>query len=225
MNMTYKFSWIDFCGEAPVRSLKPFLLILNRMMVSHNSCVFNFSISGLKSLSSSISNSYLTCFVDWRFLCSWFRFPKAVAILLGGRFNNCLLLRPGQVSKFQLLTAFRIFLSVGLKKHPCRYCIRSVFGFSFVIIAWDLCLNSIEMGMSHNPYDLFMYPFKTSLGFLIMFISLLSNMVIQSSFHIFLKDIIKALCIPSKMCALFACKLRFPDKVMFPIFFHSWWQC
>ena len=37
MTITYKFTLIDLCGKAPVRSLKLFLLILKGMMVAHSS--------------------------------------------------------------------------------------------------------------------------------------------------------------------------------------------
>ena len=58
------------------------------------------------------------------------------------------------MSKFPFLIAFINVLGVGLKQHPCIYWMSSVF-FSLVMIICTLCLNGFEMGMSHNPYDLF----------------------------------------------------------------------
>ena len=62
MTMTYKFPLIDLCGKAPVSSLKPFILMLNNIIVAHNSCVFTVSISVQNFLSSSVSNFFFTCF-------------------------------------------------------------------------------------------------------------------------------------------------------------------
>ena len=45
MTMTCKFPLLDLCGKAPIRSLKPFVLVLKGMMVTHNSCVFTVSTS------------------------------------------------------------------------------------------------------------------------------------------------------------------------------------
>ena len=36
MTMTYKFTMLDLCGKAPVRSLKIFILMFNGMIVLHN---------------------------------------------------------------------------------------------------------------------------------------------------------------------------------------------
>ena len=35
MTMTYNFPRLDLCGKAPVRSLKPLLLVLNGMVAVH----------------------------------------------------------------------------------------------------------------------------------------------------------------------------------------------
>ena len=44
--MAYKFTRLELCGKAPVRLMKPFMLILKGKMVAHNSCVFNEYMSG-----------------------------------------------------------------------------------------------------------------------------------------------------------------------------------
>ena len=56
------------------------------------------------------------------------------------------------------------------------------------------------MGMFHNPYDLFLCPFKISLESLIILISLLSEMAMQSLSHSWPKEIREALFIPSNWC-------------------------
>ena len=154
--MKYKFPLLGLCGKAPIRYLNPFLFILNGVIVAHNSCVFTASMSVYKSLSSSTSSSYFTCFVEWRFLWSWFRFPKDVAILGGRCFNNCWLLRPVHIRKFLFVTAFSKVLWVGLNQNPWRYWLSSVFVLS------RQCLNGLEMGMSHNPYVFFLCTFIIS---------------------------------------------------------------
>ena len=65
--------------------------------------------------------------------------------------------------KFPFLISFRKALGVVMKQNSCRYYISSVFVFSLVIIAWDLCINVIEMGMYHDPSELFPCPLKISL--------------------------------------------------------------
>ena len=50
MTMTYKFPMIDLSGKAPVKLLKPFLLVFNNMIVAHDSCVLTVSMSGYNSL-------------------------------------------------------------------------------------------------------------------------------------------------------------------------------
>ena len=45
------------------------------------------------------------------------------------------------------------------------------FVLSLVIIAWDICINGIDMGMSHNPSALFLCPFKISFEYLRILIS------------------------------------------------------
>ena len=47
--MTCKFLLLDLCGKDPFMSLKPFLLMLNSMIVAHNSYVFTVSMSVSKS--------------------------------------------------------------------------------------------------------------------------------------------------------------------------------
>ena len=151
--MACKFPRHALCRKSPVRSLKPFLLLLNGMIATHNSCVFTVYMSGYKYLSYPTSNSGFTCFVDWRFFRSRSRCPKVVAIIIGICFNNVWLLSTGEVSNFRLLIAFRYVLGVVMKKHPCRYWISSVFILSLVIITCDLFLHGFEMGMSHNSSD------------------------------------------------------------------------
>ena len=65
--------------------------------------------------------------------------------------------------KFPCMINFRNVIGVGMKQHACRYWMRSVFVMSLVTIVCDLCLNGIEMGMYHNPFDLFQCPFNDSL--------------------------------------------------------------
>ena len=43
--VTYKFPLLDLCGKTPVELIKPFILVLNGITVSQNSCVFTFSVS------------------------------------------------------------------------------------------------------------------------------------------------------------------------------------
>ena len=105
--------------------------------------------------------------------------------------------------EFTFSIAFIKSVGVGLKQHPWRYCISSVFVFSLVIIAWSWCQNGVDMGMSHNPSALFPCPLKISSEPLIILISFLSNMEMQSSSHSCTKEIRKALCSPSKMYAFF----------------------
>ena len=138
--------------------------------------------------------------------------------MLGGRgFNNCWLLRPWNLRKFKFLITFRKVLGVVLKQHLWRYWIGSVFVLSLVMIARARCLTGLEMGMSHNPYVLFLCLFKISVLPLRILISLLSNMELQSFSHSWPKEIIEALCNPSKMCAFFACALRLCARGVFPV--------
>ena len=46
MTMEYKFCLIELCGKAPVKLLKPFILMLNEMIAAHNSRVFTVSMYG-----------------------------------------------------------------------------------------------------------------------------------------------------------------------------------
>ena len=177
--MAYNFPLLGLFGKAPVRLLKYFLFMLNGMIVAHNSCVF--------AIFFRVKMSVLFNFQIWfyrfsvlGFFCSWSRCTRAVAIVLG----------------------------VALKQHPWRYWINSVF-LSLVMIAWARCLNGLEMGMSCKPSILFMCPFKISVLFLIILISFLSNMDMQLLPHSWPKEIIKALCIPSKSVPSFNVCLDF----------------
>ena len=116
-----------------------------------------------------------------------------VAILSNICFNNVWLLSPGKVRKFPLLIYFRNFIGVGLKQHPCRYWMSSVFVFSLVIITRDLCLNVLEMDMFYKPSDFFQRPFNISLSYLRILISFLEKMAMQSLSHNWPKKIIEAL--------------------------------
>ena len=58
--------------------------------------------------------------------------------------------------KFPFLTVFEKINGAWTKKNTCRYWTISVFVFFLVIIAWDICLNVLGIGMSHNPYVLFL---------------------------------------------------------------------
>ena len=87
--------------------------------------------------------------------------------------------------KVSIFIAFRKVLGVGLKQHPWRYWISYVFVLSLVIIAWARCLNGLDMGVSHNPYVLFLCPFNISFLYLIILILFLYKMEMQSLSHIF----------------------------------------
>ena len=115
-------------------------------------------------------------FVGWILFLSWYRCPKTVAIVIDRCFDTVLLLISGQVINFPLFIAFINFLSVRLKQHSCRYWMSYVFVVSLVIIACDKCLNGFDIGMSHSPYDLFLFPFNISLESLWILISFLSKM-------------------------------------------------
>ena len=122
---------------------------------------------------------------------------------MGGRYlNNCWLLRPGHMRKFLLLIAFRKNCSVGPKQHPWRYWISSVSFLSLVMIVRAQCLTGLDMDIPHKPNVLFLCPFKISVLPLIILISFLSNMAIQSSSHSWPKEINEELCNPS-ICAPF----------------------
>ena len=73
------------------------------------------------------------------------------------------------------------------------------------------------MGVSHSPSVLFTCPFKISVLPLKILISFLSNMAIQSLFYSFPKDIIEALCNPSKMCACSAWALGLLARGVLPV--------
>ena len=151
------------------------------------------------------------------FFLSWSIYSRDVEMLGVIWFNNCWLLRPIHVRKFSLFIAFRKVIGVGLKQHPWRYWISSVFVLSLVMIAISWLLTGIEMGMSHRPSVLFLCPFKISVLPLIILISFLSKMLTQSSSHSCHKDISEALCNPSNMCAFFARALILLDRGVFPV--------
>ena len=109
------------------------------------------------------------------------RCPQSVAILSGRCFKNCWLLRPGHVRKFPLFIVFRKVLVVGLKQHPRRYLISSIFVLSVVIISIARCLTGLDMGMFHRPYVLFLFPFKISVLPIRIIIYFLSKLSTQSS--------------------------------------------
>ena len=97
------------------------------------------------------------------------------------------------------------------------------------MIAIARYLNDLDMGMYHRPYFLFLFAFKISVLPLRMLISLLSKIATQSSSHSWSKEIIEALCKPSKMCTFFAWELRMLDIGVFPVlvvllvsFFGNW---
>ena len=93
-------------------------------------------------------------------------------------------------------------------------------GFFFlspVMIAWDLCLNVLDMGMSHNPYALFLCNLNISLLSLRLLISFLSKMEMQSLSHSLPKEISEPLCSPSKLCTFVVCGIRLLDNGMFPV--------
>ena len=46
MSTTYKFPLLDLCRKDPVKSLNPFLLMLNGIIVAHISCVLTVSMCG-----------------------------------------------------------------------------------------------------------------------------------------------------------------------------------
>ena len=68
---------------------------------------------------------YMLCRLDFFLFCSIC--PKAVTMLGGRYFNNCWFFRPIHVRKSPFLIAFRKCLGMGLKQHPWRYWISSVF--------------------------------------------------------------------------------------------------
>ena len=71
--------------------------------------------------------------------------------------------------------------------------------------------------MPHNPFVLFIYIFKVSLESLIILISLLSKMMMQSSSHSWPKEISEAICSTSKMCDFFVWTPRLFDNGMLPV--------
>ena len=143
---------------------------------------------------------YMICRLEVFLSCSIC--PRSFIMLGGIFFNNCWLFRPGHVRKFPLLINFSKVLGVGLKQHPWRYSISSVFILSFVMIAISRCLTGVYIGMPYKPSILFLCHFKISFLPLRILISFLSDMEIHSSSHSWPKDINEELCNPSK-CAPF----------------------
>ena len=127
---------------------------------------------------------------------------------------NVLLLIPGQVKKFSLSITFINVLGVYLKQHPFIYWIRSIFGLSLFILSYVLCLNGFKMSVYHNSSYFLLCTFNISLESLRMLISFLSKMAIQSSSHIWTKEIREALWRPSNICSCFACRMRLFDNGM-----------
>ena len=82
--------------------------------------------------------------------------------------------------KSPFLVAFKNVRGVGLKQHPCRYCLSYIVILSLVMIACALCINGFDIGMSHNQSDLFWFTFNISLESLIILTSFLSKIDIQS---------------------------------------------
>ena len=142
---------------------------------------------------------YILCRLEVFIYCSIH--PRDVAMIGGGCFNNCWLLRPDHMRKFPLFISFRKVLLVGLKEHPWIYWINSVFVLSLVMIDITRCITIIEMGMSYRPSVLFLCPFKIGVFPLRILISFLSNMATQSSSHSCHKEISEALFKSSNICA------------------------
>ena len=85
------------------------------------------------------------------------------------------------------------------------------------MIARERCITGLEMGMYHKPSVLFLCPFKISVLPLIILISFLSYMAIQSFPHSWPKEIMETLCNPSKICSFFAWALRILARGVFPV--------
>ena len=162
---------------------------------------------------------YILCILE--VLIFWSRCPNAVTMLGGRCFNSCWLLRPGRARKFLFLKSFRKVLDVGLKQHPWRYWNSSIFILSLVMISISQCLTSLEMGMSHRPYVLFLCPIKISVLPLKLFITFLSKIATQSLSHSWNNEISEALCKLSKICAFLHRRLECLLKGYFLFLLHS----
>ena len=121
--------------------------------------------------------------------------------------------------KLPSLIAFRKVLGVALKHHPQRYWISSVFVLFIVMITRAQCLTGIDMGMSHRPSVFFMCTFEINVLPLIILISFLSNILIQSLSNNWPMDISEALCNPSNVCVFFQWALRLLDSWMLLVCF------
>ena len=78
--------------------------------------------------------------------------------------------------KFPFFIAFINVLGVGLKHHPWRYWISSVFPLYLVMIEWAMYINGLDMDISHKASGLFLCPFKISFEYLRILILFLSRM-------------------------------------------------
>ena len=115
-------------------------------------------------------------FFYWRFFRSWPRFTKAVAITGVRDFNIFGLLRPPKVRKIPFFIAFKKVLGVGLKHHPCKYWIVSVFVISMVIMACALFWIGFVIGIPHSPSSQFLCTFNIHLESLRILIAFWSEM-------------------------------------------------
>ena len=86
------------------------------------------------------------------------------------------------------------------------------------MIAWDQCINGLDMGIYHNTSSLFLCPFTIIFEYFRILISFLSKMAMQLLSHSFPTEIRKFLCSPLKMCAFFAWMNRLPDNGMLLVF-------
>ena len=130
------------------------------MIAPQTSNVLVLEIAGAKSSSSELMIGLMggeSCIVgtvdlvDCRFVRSWSRWPSAVTMESGRKRVIFVMLRPGQVRKLKFSIARRKVQGVGLKQHPWRYCISSVFVLSLVMMASALCWKGFLIGMSQSP--------------------------------------------------------------------------
>ena len=101
----------------------------------------------------------------------------------GKCFNNFGLLIPRQGRKLPLFIDFKNIFFVGLKQHPCRYWISSVFVLSILIMACVIYKIGFLIGMSYSPYNLFQCPFNIKFESLRIVISFFSKMTMQPLSH------------------------------------------
>ena len=85
------------------------------------------------------------------------------------------------------------------------------------MIEWAMYINGLDMDISHKASGLFLCPFKISFEYLIIFISFLSKMGMQSLSQSWPKEISETLCIPLKMRSFFEWMLRLPDNMILPV--------